>query len=190
MLLSYSAYGAPISDPVADYRNLYGVSNQAALCKVTFDWNGDGKNDVFICDKKTYDEDIENDKKVFWSVYVANVADNNYTLCDEQEEVNDSEVCTSKSLLWFDPDCVFIGTITEINKQGLISFHISNPKDGDPVAYIYALVYKDGVFTEHELAKYNAKEENPLFDKYLKDNKRTQLTVEQIPAVEAEEEDE
>ena len=67
-----------------------------------------------------------------------------------------------------------------------MSFHIDNPRDGEPVAYIYALVYKDGVFTEHELAKYNAKEENPLFEKYLKDDKRTQLIVEQIPAVEEE----
>ena len=189
MLLWSSASGATVAEPVVDYRSRNGGSI-GALKKVTFDWNGDGKNDVFICEKEHYDEEIEGDNKIFWSIYVANAADNNYTLCEEQEEVIDSEISNIISSVWFDPDHIFIGNITEINKHGLLSFHIDNPRDGDPVAYIYALVYKDGVFTEHELAKYNAKEENAVFDKYLKDDKRTQLTVEQIPAVEEEDEDE
>jgi hypothetical protein len=186
MLLLNSASGASVADPVADYRNLYGVNNKEALCKVVFDWNADGKNDICICNKKQYDGDIENDTKIFWTIYVANANDNLYTKVGEQEEIIDGETVLSGDSIWFDPDHIFIGSITEINKHGLLSFHIDNPRDGEPVAYIYALVYKDGVFTEHELAKYNAKEENALFEKYLKDDKRTQLTVEQIPAVEDE----
>lgn len=173
---------ALITDAVTDFRQKNNC--EGALCKVVFDWNSDGKSDVFICEKKEYDDAVENGEPAHWMAYIANAEETAYTVCDEEQLLEDGVAATGNAWPKFDPEQTFVGTITEIDKFGYVSIHIENPKEGDPKAHIFAMTYTDGKFTRHDLGEYNAKEENALYDKYLEDEKRTELTIVQIPAIE------
>jgi|LakMenE01Jun11ns_1017448.scaffolds.fasta_scaffold9928650_2 hypothetical protein len=178
---------ASISDPVSDFRSRN--TTNGALCKIVFDWNNDSKNDVFICQKSHYEESKESGETISWTAYLTQNINNEYILCEGKEyDENGEQSISDGAIPNFDPEQFFVGSIPEINKFGLVTCYIENPKEGDPIAYVFALVLTGGIFKEYEIAKYNAKEENALYDKYLKDDKRTQLTIEQIPEVEEAEE--
>ena len=69
-----------------------------------------------------------------------------------------------------------MGNVSEVGQYALVTLQVSNPRAGDPIARIYAYTIEGDHLNRTKLAEYNPTQTNALFDKYLKDDKRTVIT--------------
>lgn len=138
------------------------------------DINGDGKNEVFLSLKEEYDRDIASPQLPGWFVYFADAVGSNYTASSGIKDNGENE--TSPSVPMIDLKFCFIGQVTELGQRALLTQQIDNPRVGDPIARIYAYTIEGDHLKRTKLAEYNPMQANALFDKYLKDGKRTVIT--------------
>ena len=110
-------------------------------------------------------------------MYVRNPADTAYIISSGVEI--DGQISIASGLT-FNPESVFIGQITEINRFGVVSLDIQNPKEGPSLATIWAYTWEGDHLKRQKLAEYQSSEENPIFNKYLAEDKRTVLQVQQV----------
>jgi len=165
--------GAEVSDPVVAYRAAIDPSQPGEhVLKWQADVNGDGHKEVFLTYKHAYDEDKRIEDMTGWTVYLSNAAGTAYAADVETHEGDEISYGPMK----IDVDRCFVGEISEIGGKGLLTQEIVNPRDGGPIARIYAYKITDGHLEVSKLAEYNAKEENALFNKYLAEGKRTVIT--------------
>ncbi|WP_075087454.1 hypothetical protein [Verrucomicrobium spinosum] len=136
------------------------------------DINGDGLNEVFVTDKASYDKASATNEPADWLIYIATPA--GFIKCDE---VHEGDQISSGVLLSIDLGAVFVGNVSEVGSAKAIVFEqIKNPRAGEPVAIMHAYVIEGDHLKRTKLAEYNPTQTNTLFDKYLKDGKRTVIT--------------
>ncbi len=164
---------AQVPNPVIDYRQTFSsLAASAALMKWEADLNGDGLNEVFITDKASYDMAVAASEPADWLIYIA--TPEGFIRCDE---VHEDDQISSGILLSIDLGAVFVGNASEVGgARALVTEELRNPRAGDPSAVMHAYVIEDGHLKRTKLAEYNPMQTNALFDKYLKDGKRTVIT--------------
>lgn len=170
ILFTASSLLAEVSNPVEDYRKIFSeLPNREVLIKWECDLNNDGKNEVFITDKTSYDEDVKNHVVPQWLLYISTPT--GFVKCDTMHDGNDVESCV---LIEINLEAVFSGVISEMeSKRGLVMEEIKNPRVGDPVGIIHAYVVEEQYLKHVKLSEYNPTQPNALFTKYLRDGKRT-----------------
>lgn len=165
---------AQITDPVVSFRDEISSPEPVVLLKLEFDLNGDGKNDVLLTRKDTFETETKAGEIPGWSFYIT--GPNGFS---EPKGVRDQgeDVLGVGDVPMINIHSCHVGPIEELgNKQGIVTKQIDNPRVGDPVATIYAYTVEGDHLLRTELAEYNPLQPNPLFDKYLKDGKRTVIT--------------
>lgn len=75
----------------------------------------------------------------------------------------------------------FVGQITELGKRGIVSMvrKTHRPLDGETIT-IYAYTIEGDHLKKHQLAQYEEGENNAVFDKYLAEDKRTHVQLQEI----------
>lgn len=172
---------ASLGDPPAALQARYA---QIGFKTISVDINGDSKLDVLLCfddpglQDATEAQSQEQEPGVLsWDVYVRNPADTAYIVSGGVEI--DGKVSIASGLP-IKHESVFVGQITEINRFGIVSLDIHNPKEGPSLATIWAYTWEGDHLKSQKLAEYESSEENAVFNKYLADDKRTVLQVQQV----------
>ena len=172
---------ASLGEPPAALQARYA---QIGFKTISIDINGDSKLDVLLCfeDPEQQDAtDVQSQEQepgvLSWDVYVRNPADTAYIISSGVEI--DGQISIASGLT-FNPESVFIGQITEINRFGVVSLDIQNPKEGPSLATIWAYTREGDHLKRQKLAEYQSSEENPIFNKYLAEDKRTVFQVQQV----------
>jgi hypothetical protein len=147
------------------------------LLKWQADINGDGKSETFLTRKEYYDEEIAVNMPPSWEVFIASAVANTFTestgMLDQGEDPNSF---APGSVPQIDVKACFVGQVTELGCHALITMQIDNPRAGESIARIYAYTIEGDHLKRTKLAEYNPTQTNALFDKYLKDGKRTVIT--------------
>lgn len=165
---------AQIIDPVSHFRSTSSEPS-AKLMKWTADINGDGKSEVFLSNKEDYDADVAAETPASWFVFFPSQTGNTFTESSGIQEAGEDSVGVG-GLAAIDPNACFVGQVSELGKHALVTQQIDNPRVGNPVARIYAYTIEGDHLKRTKLAEYDATQNNALFDKYLKDGKRTIIT--------------
>lgn len=165
--------GADTSNPVADFRVRAELPPPGKLLKWQSDINGDGKAEVFLSRKDDVDDAAANQISPGWDVYAARPNGGSYWPINGINQDDDS---ISLVALQVDLETCFVGNVSEVGQYALVTLQVSNPRAGDPIARIYAYTIEGDHLKRTKLAEYNPTQTNALFDKYLKDDKRTVIT--------------
>jgi len=168
---------AEASDPVADYKNKQGLTATDIIYRWTADIDGDGKNEVFLTLKEEYQDEKNAGQMPSWFVYLAKHDGSGYSLSTGEEY---NGVTSLNPVSAIDPDKVYIGQITQLGKRGLVTIQVDLPQKSAPVAYIYAYTIVSDHLKKTLLVKYNFDDENAIYDQYLKDGKRTPVTLQEV----------
>lgn len=144
------------------------------VIKWVADIDGDGKSEVFLSLKDEYDQDVASDQAPGWFVYIADAASTNYSRSTGIKDQGDDSVGAAVPMI--DLKLCFVGMVDELGKHALITMQIDNPRVGDPIARIYAYTIEGDHLKRTKLAEYNPMQPNAMYDKYLKDGKRTVIT--------------
>lgn len=176
-VLHFSSLGEPPAALQARYA-------QIGFKTISVDINGDRKLDVLLCFDDPEQQDATEAQSqeqepgiLSWDVYVRNPADTAYIVSTGVEI--DGQVSIASGLP-INPESVFVGQITEINRFGIVSLDIKNPKEGPSLATIWAYTWEGDHLKRQKLVEYESSEENAIFDKYLAGDKRTVLQVQQV----------
>ncbi|MES2477239.1 MAG: hypothetical protein V4640_15750 [Verrucomicrobiota bacterium] len=170
---------AEIVDPVGFYRSSTQYPAPSALLKWNADINGDGKNETFLIRKADYDADVAVHQLPSWEVFIANTTANTFM---ESTGIQDEgeELFGIAGVPQVDIGACFVGQVTELGKHALVTMQVDTPRVGNPIARIYAYTIEGDHLKRSKLAEYPATQGNPLFDKYLKEGKRTVITPAEI----------
>jgi hypothetical protein len=177
LFVSTHCVSAQIVDPVAFYRSSTQYPAPSILLKWQADINGDGKNETFLTRKGYFDEDVNAGQLPSWEIFLASATVNTFTESTGiQNEGEGEDLFGPGSVPQIDVKACFVGLVTELGKQAIVTEQTDNPRVGDPVARIYAYTIEGDHLKRTKLAEYNPTQTNALFDKYLKDGKRTVIT--------------
>lgn len=165
--------GADTSNPVADFHVRSELPPPGKLLKWQSDINGDEKAEVFLSRKDDVDDAAANQISPGWDVYIARPDGGSYWPINGINQGDDS---ISLVALQVDLETCFVGNVSEVGQYALVTLQVSNPRAGDPIARIYAYTIEGDHLNRTKLAEYNPTQTNALFDKYLKDDKRTVIT--------------
>jgi len=170
-----------ISDPVFHYRGL-DSDHGSSFLKWTADINGDGLPEIFLSLKKNHDEAVTAKQMPGWFVYIASTSGGGFTKCVGIQESGDSDDVIGVGVVPdIDPNCCFVGLVTEIGTHAIVTRQIDLPKNGVKVAYIYAYTVVGNHLKRTKLAQYNPDDgSNAIFDKYLNGGKRTVIATVQV----------
>lgn len=171
LAMAFSSACAQINDPVAHFRST-STDQSSKLMKWSADINGDGKPEMFLSNKDDYDADVVADTASGWFVFFADTTGNTFTESKGLQEAGEDSIGVG-GLSMIDLSVCFVGLVTEIAKHAVITQQIDTPRAGDPVARIYAYTIEGDHLKRTKLAEYNPQQPNAIFDKYLKDGKRT-----------------
>ena len=191
IVLSFSLNAAEVPNPVAHFASLGEppADLQARYAQIGFkqinvDLNGDSKMDMLLCfdDPDSQDAtDIQSQAQepgiLRWDVYVKNEANTAYIVSNGIEIDGQISIAFGLPL---NPETVFIGQITEINRFGIVTMEIANPREGPSMSTIYAYTWEGDHLKRQKLAEYETEQDNATFDKYLAEDKRTALQVHQV----------
>jgi hypothetical protein len=180
-----------VENPVVHFASLGDPSDavQARYAQIGFkviniDINGDGKLDVLLCfdDPEQQDStEVQSQEQepgvLHWDVYVRNPGNTAYIVSRGLEVEGQISVASGLPL---NPECLFIGLISEINCFGITSINISNPRAGASIATIFAYTWEGDHMKCQKLAEYASSKENQIFNKHLAEDKRTVLQVQQV----------
>lgn len=170
MLTTSISAPAQIADPTEFFKShLKGEP----FMKWEADLNGDGKAEVMLSRKNEFIKDNEENEPTGWYVYISGAT--GYT--EFKGLKNQGEESVSPAALPIDLKACYTGPIEELgNNTGVVTEEIETPAVGDPIVRIYAYTVEGDHLLRTKLAEYNALQPNPLFDKYLKEGKRTVIT--------------
>ena len=176
-LLFVSAHGvsAQVVDPIAFYRSSTQFPAPSVLLKWQADINGDGKSEIFLTRKEYYDEDVAAGQLPSWEAFIANAAANTFTESTGMQNQGEDSFGPG-SVPQIDVNTCFVGQVSELGSHAILTMQIDNPRAGESIARIYAYTIESDHLKRTKLAEYNPTETNALFDKYLKDGKRTVIT--------------
>lgn len=175
LFTSTHCVSAQIVDPVAFYRTTTQYPAPSVLLKWQADINGDGKNETFLTRKEYYDEDVAAAQLPSWEVFLVGVAAN--TFSESTGVQNQGEDSFGPGAVpQIDVKACFVGQVSELGQHAIVTQQVDSPRAGDPVARIYAYTIEGDHLKRTKLAEYNPTQANALFDKYLKDGKRTVIT--------------
>lgn len=163
---------AQVTNPVAHFESL-GPDIQPVL-KWEADINGDGKNEVFLSLKDEHDQDVAADRSPGWFLYIADATGTSYNPSTGIKEQGDDSVGAAVPMI--DLEACFVGQVSELSQRAIITMQIDNPRVGESIAHIYAYTIEGNHLKRTKLAEYNPTQANALFDKYLRDGKRTVIT--------------
>jgi hypothetical protein len=144
------------------------------------DVDGDGKSEVFLALKSDLDQQSDTEHPpTGWTVYIADRSGTGYMKSTGTEEkVNSLSV---DDLPVIDLGACFVGQVSEIGKRGLVTIQYATPRSGAATATIYAFAVSGDHLTRSQLAEYDPdKGPNLVFTKYLSDNKRTLIQVQEL----------
>lgn len=157
---------------------------QIGFKKIEVDINGDEKLDLLLCyDDPESDDATEAQARsqsggmLWWDVFVKKADDSGYIA--NTGAVTDNILGLGVPVA-IDPECAFVGQIDELNRFGIVTMEIANPREGPSMSKIYACTWEGDHVVRHNLAEYETAEENAIFDKYLADGKRTILQMQQV----------
>lgn len=183
-----SAFALEIVDPVQHLvsRNDLSPEQQARVAQVGFkkievDINNDGKLDLLLCyDDPESDDATEAQARsqwggmLWWDIFVKKADNNGYIA--NTGSVTDNVLGLGAPVA-IDPESAFIGQITEINRFGIVTMEIANPREGPETTTIWAYTWEGDHLKRQKLAEYETGQDNAIFDKYLAEDKRTVLQV-------------
>lgn len=164
----FAYMGGEVDNPVEHFAYLWRLDSEDRFKSLKVDINGDGTDDYLFVNSEEYNEDQETWQPSTWDVYLSKA--NGKFLC--------VKMVGGIALI---PSNFYVGPISELgNKRGVVSIRIDNPREGDPKAFILATTLEaDGSFKEQVLAEYPAEQENAIFDKYLSEQNRTKVALEE-----------
>ena len=181
-LMTPSIAGIPIADPLADFASRHGLKAIDQISKVEADITGDGRMDVLLCYVNP-DPDIEDrrvaatgDQRLWWMPYVKN-ANGTYRLPTGVRE--NGEIIAVPTIA-FDPQEVYLGQVTEINRFALTAREKQTPRKAEAISILWAFIWENGHFNRTKLGEYITGKQNPLFDKYLAATKRTVVKIQKV----------
>ena len=163
---------AQITNPVTHFESL-GPGIQPVM-KWEADINGDGKSEVFLSLKDEYDQDVASDRSPGWFVYIADAAGTSYNQSTGIKDQGEDSIGAAVPMI--DLNACFVGQVSELGQRAIVTMQIDNPRVGESIARIYAYTIEGDHLKRTKLAEYNPTQTNALFDKYLKDGKRTVIT--------------
>jgi hypothetical protein len=149
---------------------------------MTFDINGDGVPDLFFTtiegnpDPTTRIANEQVGGSFSWDVYVSNQASTTFKV---NKSVEIGGELTQGAGLDVNPDQMYVGNISEINRYGIATSAVKR-STSENSTIIYAYTWEGDHFKQWKLAEYVVGQQNAIFDKYLKDDKRTHVTLQQI----------
>jgi len=157
---------------------------QVGFKRIQVDINGDGKLDMLLCHDDPEAEDGSDEKTkaesqgaLPWSVFVRKSDEGAYIASAGPVVDNIFGIGPPIEL---NADIVFVGQIDEIDRFGIVSLEIVNPREGPSLSTIWVYTWEGNHVSKQKLAEYETEQENPIFDKYLAEDKRTVLQVQQI----------
>jgi hypothetical protein len=161
-----------ISDPVLDFKVGLTIANGDKLLKWQLDVNGDSYKEVFLCLKSDFDKEVEEKQPQPWDVYKGqNLAGGLFLKSIGVEEIPNT---ISGILPDIDVTRCFVGEITELGKNGILTIRHINPREGQTINIIYAYTFESDHLKQTELIRYeDSSTPHILFRKYLADDKRT-----------------
>ena len=169
---------ASTNDTVADFKDGLSIQPGDKILKWECDINGDGKNEVLLCLKSDFDKAVQDHEPQPWVVYVANSTASSYS---EAAGVEAEPQTVADILPDIDTNLCFIGQITELGKVGILTIRIDNPRSGPATAKIYAYTIEGDHLKYTKIGQYDpGRTPPPLFTKYLADDKRTQVQLQEI----------
>ena len=165
---------AQIENPVTFFRSL--GQDAPVIVKWEADINGDGNNEIFLSRKDEYDQEVTADEPPSWFIFMAGAVANRYTQPTGIQEAGEDALGVG-GLPMIDLKVCFVGVVTELGQRALLTQQIDNPRAGDPIARIYAYTIEGDHLKRTKLVEDNAMQSNAVFDKYLKDGQRTEVTL-------------
>jgi hypothetical protein len=179
-LMTY-AYATDVTDPQAHVINRrYETGDIIKL--MTFDINGDGVPDLFFTtiesnpDPTTATSNEQLGGSLSWDVYVSKQTGGKFTINGGLEI--EGEI-TQGAGFQLNPDQMYVGDTSEIGRFAIVTAAVERSK-AENSTIIYAYTWEGDRFKQWKLAQYIAGEQNAIFDKYLKDDKRTPVQLKQI----------
>ncbi len=179
----------PITNPVANFR-LKAQELGETYTKWEADINGDGHNEIFIINKLDYDNDVTKGSVPAWCVYISAPGGNTYTESigigyAENELALGGKETGAGELPAIDPNKCFVGEVGEIGKRGIVTQQVDRRDDGTATAYIYVYTIDGNRLLRIKIAEYDPENPgeggNPIYNKYLKEDKRTAITITPVP---------
>lgn len=184
LILAYSAFAEDITDPQSyELNRRYEAGD--VVKKMAFDINGDGVTDVFFNiveanpDPTTAISDAQNGGTISWDAYVSVPNSNKFKVCTTLEESDNPGGLLRGVGLDINPNQMYVGNISEINRLGIVTSAVKRSASANSTI-IYAYTWEGDHFKRWKLAEYITGQQNTIFDKYLKEGKRTQITVQQV----------
>ncbi|MCX8495653.1 MAG: hypothetical protein ORN51_05660 [Akkermansiaceae bacterium] len=172
-------FSAQIVDVVAFYRSSSQYPAPAVLLKWQADINGDGKSETLLTRKVDHDEDVAARQLPSWETFIASATADTFTESTGVQNQDDDSFGVGAAPQ-IDIKACFVGQVTELGQRALLTQQVDNPRVGDPIARIYAYKIEGDHLKRTKLAEYNPMQPNALFDKYLKDGKRTIITLVEV----------
>jgi hypothetical protein len=163
---------AQITNPVTHFQSL--DSRTQPVIKWDIDINGDGKNEMFLSLKDEHDQDVALNLSPSWFVYIADGVVTSYKQSTGIKEQGEDEIGATVPMI--DIKVCFVGLVSELGRHAIVTEQIDNPRVGEPIARIYAYTVEGDHLKRTKLTEYNPMQSNVIFDKYLKDDKRTIIT--------------
>lgn len=178
--LSWSTLlSANVDNPIIDFKTRFAIAPGDKILKWEADLNGDGRNEVFLCLKSDFDTDVQSRDVPGWSVYIAEASPGNGYFKSEGTEYEATQISVGDMPL-IDTSTCCVAQITQINRRGIVTMRIENPRSGEPVATIYTYNIEGNHIKKTQLAQYQPGRPNAIFDQYLKNNVRTQVQLQEV----------
>jgi hypothetical protein len=157
------------------------------LNRITVDINGDGLSDVLVRYRDPNPDPIEKQVsptesgRLSWAAYVR-VRDTNTYARSKGFTQNQEELALGQEgdSLLLNRELSHIGQIAEISRFGIVTAGFDHPREGPETTTIWAYTWEGDHFKRHKLAEYVSSQENAIFGKYLVEDKRTVLQVQQV----------
>lgn len=148
-IFSASANPRIVTDPVADYIQRHTndlrptEERNEHVLKFEIDVDNDGKVDVFLSSEKSslLNEEYDNAVRT-WDLY-KNEGGGNYAVIDQEKSTDNSQTYYHQSEFIFDPQKIYVGSISEIGAYGMLAMYYL-PKKNE--VYISAYILGNGYF--------------------------------------------
>jgi len=154
------------------------------LERMEFDINGDGAIDLLFTIKRANPDPIDVEAAnqeggtLSWDAYISKPGTSLFTVSDTLEVQGKPGLYQGVSLT-LRVNEMFVGNISEIQKFGIVTSVIRRAKTENS-KIIYAYSWEMNHFKRWKLAEFPVDSSNAIFDKYLSDDKRTHVTLQNV----------
>jgi hypothetical protein len=174
------------TNPVQSYSDFHALTGRV-IYKWSVDLNNDSKQEVLLDTKQTAEEiaqETQDTKEPYnsnihsFEVYIAKADGSGYV---ESTGINDGTALGVGAVPEVDITQCYVGQIDELHAYGLVTIHTGYPRKAPAVACIYAYTIESDHLKRRLLAQYDStKSSNAIYDKYLKEGKRTHVTLQEV----------